>query len=326
MKKIITILAAAACLWSCRHDISDPVNYNIILDPSNTYIAGEPVHFTFGAAQVDNILFYSGEPGHKYENKDRYTVPIEEVKKAILTVRYQAQYGLAGGMDVYVSKSFDGLDGNNAVLDRATATAMSQEAAKNEGKAIPGWEKLDYKEGKSGEWTSQEYDLSDYLDRFCIAFHWNTPAFTSVQRTYRMSGEITLELEGFDPSSMDLASLGLKTVMVNSEVDAYMKNNGNGSIILNKPDVATIICQGVAANALPYALDGWIISTPRALNKVSNDKGLIVKTMDNDIEGFDYIYTKPGCYKATFVGINANYQSTSKELRELSIIILEKTE
>ncbi|MCI7515419.1 MAG: DUF5017 domain-containing protein, partial [Bacteroidales bacterium] len=266
MKKITILGAVAALAAACTQNVVYEIDYTVSLDKENTYMAGEPVRFNFDGL-VDNIVFYSGEIGHQYKFKDRYEVPMESVKAADMNIEYQARYGEAGALEVWVSNSFEGLNGSDGAADRAAIKAMVDGGMK-------GWTKLDYQEGASTKWTSQNYDLKDYMNGFSIAFHWNPPTNTKTQRTYWINGEITLDLEGMNPSVIDFTSLDLVSVMMNEEIeDPYYKNNGNGTINLNKPTTADIVMQGVGANALPYAIDGWLISKPIPLNKVSNDQG-----------------------------------------------------
>lgn len=316
MKKIVMIGAVAALAAACTQNVVYEIDYTVSLDKDNTYMAGEPVRFNFDGL-VDNIVFYSGEIGHQYKFKDRYEVPMESVKEADMNIEYQARYGEAGALEVWVSNSFEGLNGSDGAADRAAIKAMVDGGMK-------GWTKLDYQEGASTKWTSQNYDLKDYMNGFSIAFHWNPPTNTKTQRTYWINGEITLDLEGMNPSVIDFTSLDLVSVMMNGEIeDPYYKNNGNGTINLNKRE-ADIVMQGVGANALPYAIDGWLISKPIPLNKVSNDQGTVIKNLQNYLHTFEYTWTEPGTYTVTFVGTNSNYAGRSEKVHEFTIIVLPK--
>lgn len=316
MKKIVMIGAVAALAAACTQNVVYEIDYTVSLDKENTYMAGEPVRFNFDGL-VDNIVFYSGEIGHQYKFKDRYEVPMESVKAADMNIEYQARYGEAGALEVWVSNSFEGLNGSDGAADRAAIKAMVDGGMK-------GWTKLDYQEGASTKWTSQNYDLKDYMNGFSIAFHWNPPTNTKTQRTYWINGEITLDLEGMNPSVIDFTSLDLVSVMMNGEIeDPYYKNNGNGTINLNKRE-ADIVMQGVGANALPYAIDGWLISKPIPLNKVSNDQGTVIKNLQNYLHTFEYTWTEPGTYTVTFVGTNSNYAGRSEQVHEFTIIVLPK--
>lgn len=67
VKKLLAIISACVFVSvSCTHKVSEPVNFNVLLSPDNSYAAGAAVEFVFNPATVDNLVFYSGEPGHVY--------------------------------------------------------------------------------------------------------------------------------------------------------------------------------------------------------------------------------------------------------------------
>ena len=72
MKRINLLFILLAVFCSCEHDIATKVDFNVTLDESNVYKVGEPIRFNF-TGDVDNILFYSGEAGHEYRNRDTGT-------------------------------------------------------------------------------------------------------------------------------------------------------------------------------------------------------------------------------------------------------------
>lgn len=317
MKKILFLLSGVLLMASCHHDVVYEADYNVTLDASNTYYAGEPVRFNF-TGNVDNLLFYSGETGSQYVYRDRYQVPVEDVVSATLHLDLQARYGEAGALEIWVSKDFAGINGvDDPDADRAAVKAMVDAG-------MPGWVKLDYQEGASTKWTAQDFNMTDYLDNLCIAFHWCPKAFDKTQRTYWINGEISLEMAGTVPSVISLPDLGMKSLMMNDQLDAYHKNKGNGSIRFDNASAGQICLQGVGANVLNYALDGWIFTTPRPLNKVANDKGTVIKNLQNYLHDYEYVWEEPGTYKVTFVGRNENYAASSEEIHEFTIVILDK--
>ena len=124
---------------------------------------------------------------------------------------------------------------------------------------------------------------------------------------------------------MDISEFGFKTVMMNEEIeDPYKKNAGNGSIVLNNPNTAALIFQGVGANALPYALDGWAISTPAPLNRVANDKAVVIKNLQNYMTTYEYVWNEPGTYEVVFVGTNSDYLSATSEVKTVTVNIIDK--
>ena len=310
--------AALVALAGCQHEIVTPVDSRITLDPSNTYYAGDPVRFLIGG-QPDNILSFSGETGSQYRFKDRYTVPVEQVHAATLHLDFQARYGTAGALEVWVSKDFDGLKGDDGAADRATVKALVDGGMK-------GWTRLEYEEGASTKWTAQDYALNEYLDNFTLAFHWCPAASNATQRTYWINGSITLDMEGAEPSTMNMMDLDAIVVMMNEELDPYHKNAGNGSIRFDNPSAASICCQGVGANVLTYALDGWVFTRPSPLNRVASDKGAVIKNLQNYLGSYEYVYETPGNYTASFLCTNANYLDTSTEVQEFKFSIIEKPE
>lgn len=302
-------------LSACEQQVVYDVDYNVTLDPSNTYLAGEPVKFNF-TGNVDNLLFYSGETGSQYIYRDRYVVPMENVIAATLDMSVLAQYGNANGMSIYLTDTFEGLSGNDGEADRATMKSLLDGG-------MQGWTKLEYVDSKSGVTTSFNEDISGYMDNFCVAFHWNPIRDgKSAQRTYKINGSVSIEMDGVEPATMDFSEMGFKILTMNEETDPYAKNKGNGYINDNKSGYV-LTCQGCAATVLDYAIDAWAISTPTALNKVSNDKGTVIKDLQNYMDSYEYTWNEPGTYTVTFVGVNANYKATSTEIHEFTVTILE---
>lgn len=324
MKRRLTILAILLASVACSHDIVRMTDFNVTLSPENTFLAGEPVLFEF-SGEVDNLLFYSGEERHEYRYKDRYSVLMDQVSDVSLSLECQARYGYAGAMDIYVSDSFKGISGTDGKADRELFKSMFEQG-------MPGWQKLEYSEGGSAEWTSHSYDSLAYAkENFTLAFHWNPEKHKDgdkylVQRTYWINGSLNLGIAGYGNSSLDLSELEFKTLVMNDEVeDAYHKNDGNGSIVLNDPETAALIFQGVAAtDSLDYAIDAWAVSTPRPLNQVANDSGSVIKNQQNYLTSYSYTWEEPGTYTVTFVGTNSNYLDVSSEVVEMKITILEK--
>lgn len=315
MKKILILLSGVLLMASCQHDVVYEVDYNVTLDPANTYYAGDPVKFNF-EGNVDNLLFYSGETGSQYQYKDRREVALEEIESATLKVDYFAQYGNGGALKVWVTDEFEGLTGESAQAD----TALFKPIVRG---GMEGWTQLTYNEGASGKWTYQEYDITDYISNFAIGLNWCPATHTATQRTYWVNVNLDIQLKGVAPISMRLGDLGPKILMLNEELDPYHNNKGNGSMRF-EPAKADVIMQGVGANVLKYALNGWVLTTPQPLTRVANDKGTVIKNLQNYLYEYEYVWDEPGTYHVVFVGRNENYLSASEEKHEFTITILEK--
>lgn len=326
MKKILFCLSlAAAGLLSvaCEEDILRDVDETYVtLSETNTYRVGDEVRFRLHG-NPDYVYFYSGEVGSQYEYRDRTTIAMEDLETCKLVVEYTAAYGLAGALDVYASKTFEGLKGDDGQVDLATMQAI--EASMDPvTKEIPGWDKLEYNEGASTAITVQEYDITEYADSFCLAFHWNTPACDQTQRTYRLNLSVKTKFRGYDEVTTSGKSLGFVSVSMNTAYipDPYWHDQGNGTVRFLAAGY-DILMQGVGANVLPYCLNSWVVSKPRPLNSISPDSGYSVKAFSDDNTEYGYTYTKPGTYKASFVITNGNYQGQERKVQDVTINIVE---
>ena len=323
-------MLAAFALGACQHDVIYEVDYNVTLDKGNTYYAGEPVKFNV-SGEVDNILFYSGETGHTYKFKDRFHVDSDQIKSADLKLEVLANYGTDyGSLEVWVTDQFEGLTGTDGGKDKAAIEKMVKEG-------MPGWTKLEYRDEKANnnKWVEFEFPLNDYMDNMTLAFHWCPPTHERTQRTYWIKGAVNIEMEGVQPISQTLRELGCVKIMMNEE-EAPLHNPenkaGNGTMRLPQPDKdgnwpeQHIIMQGVGANGRDYALDGWILTTPQPLNKVANDKGVVIKNLQNYLHTYEYTWNEPGTYEVVFVGRNENYASASEQVIKYKITIMERVD
>lgn len=312
MKRHLLFIVALCALCSCQQMIVFDVDYNVSLDKSNTYKVGEPVRFIF-SGDVDNLVFFSGEPGHQYEYCNRYEVSLAEITAANLIIDYQPRWGRDGALDVYVSNTFTGLNGNDGEADRNTIKAMLEGG-------MNGWTKLDYTDGEPQSWETHTYDISSFIDNFSLAFHWH-PAYTGTfaQRTYWLNGAVDLAFPGAE-SSLTFKDLDFVSVLMNEQMDPYL-HTGNGSISLGGFS-SEITFQGVGATDLDYPLEGWCISKPQPLNKVANDKGIVIKTLENYMTSYEYVFTEPGAYTVTFIGVNDNVGGRSESIKQMNIVIL----
>lgn len=324
---IIALLAAACLSVACEEDILRDVDEcYITLDAENTYTVGKEVKFNI-KGNPDYIYFFPGDTGHIYEYRDRTTIAMEDLETCKLVVEYQARYGNPGALDVYASKTFEGLKGDDAEADLATMQAI--EASIDENGEIPGWDKLPYNEGASTKWTTQEYDLAEYADSFCLAFHWHPAAFDATQRTYWINFSVKTKFTGYDEVTTKGPALGMTSVSMNvgddpKITDAYYKNDGNGSVRFNSD--YHINMQGVGGGVLPYALNSWVLTKPQPLNHISPDEGFSVKAVADDIYQYGYVYEKPGTYEATFVITNGNYQGTERKIQKMTVNVIDPIE
>ena len=330
MKKIFYLITGALLMASCQHDVINVVDYNITLGSENTYFAGDPVKFNIDG-DVDNLLFYSGETGSQYIYKDRYSVSAEAIKSAKLTLDIMGAYGEYGCLEVWVSNTFTGLTGTDGYADRATIKAMVDNN-------MEGWTKFPYEdlEVNKEQYATFEFPLDQFMENMSVAFHWCPRNPAKTQRRYYIKGYIDIDIEGTEPVSQTLRDLSFVKIMMNEEVEPLHNpkddSTADGTMRIPQPkdgvynDEQHIIMKSIGGGKLDYAIDGWIISKPRPLNNVANDKGTVIKNLQNYMHSYEYVWTKPGTYKVVFVGRNENYASSTEDIQEFTITILEKPE
>lgn len=339
MKKILYTISAVLLTAACTQPIVDKIDYSITLSPENSYTVGEPVVFNIDG-NVENLVFYSGETGRQYQYAHRYEVSQEDISSAFFTLRNNPRDKTQEGLEIYVSKTFEGLKGDDGEADRATLKAMYADGMKE-------WKKFEFVKGDFSTWREQKFDISDMLDgKLTFALHWypkladgTTPNDgSSTQSSYWLDGDISVDIKGIGVSTSTLANMAkdlknskvvattastfFKVVNMNEEREPYMINqSGNGFVNFTK-SAGPITLQGVGANILDYGIDSWIVSSPMIFNKVDNDKGEAIKAMDVRMDTYSYTWNEPGTYKVTFVGCNANFAGSSRAVKEFDITIV----
>ena len=344
---ISAFVAMTALLVSCQQqNISLPVDFDVRLDGDNVYRPGEIVRFRFDG-DADYITFYSGEVGHEFDKKDRTSIPVEDIKKLSLDMKFQPLWGIGAsnpkseyGFRVYLSKEFKGFSSEDGYEQRKEILKMKEdgqfpltgEELDKPWKQV--WNDLDC-ESILNEWKyGYSTDLADYADNFCIAFHWKpwTINWQRNQRTYHVQGDITMEYGEAERRLTSFTEIPFTVVTMNEEDPPHLgvnpKMRGDttsiGTVNFGKPNW-DINFEGAANNypGLNWELDVWCISEPMPLNSVSKDKGVQIKSLLSPILTYDHVYDKPGTYKAVFYGVNDNYQGRKNAVKEITVIVVD---
>ena len=168
----LLVMASAGCEQT---DIYYEVDSNVTLNAENTYYAGDPVVFNI-TGNPDNLVFYSGEPGHEYKYKDYYDVPVEDVLSMTLDLEIQHRAGNHGvdtkngpGLEIWYTDKFEGLNGSDAPADRAMVKGWTEEQM-----LADGWKKFPYEDpGRQQDvFVKCSADVLSCVTNFCLAFHW----------------------------------------------------------------------------------------------------------------------------------------------------------
>lgn len=344
-RRLSTYIAAAAIaglsLVACEQaDIYTPVDYNVTLNASNTYYAGDPVVFDI-TGNPDNLIFYSGEAGHEYRYRDYYEVPVEDVQSMTLDLSIQHRSGNHGvstsngpGLEIWYTDSFDGVSGSDAEGDRAMVMGWTEEQMLEDG-----WKKFPYDDpGRAQDlFVECSADVLSCVSNFCLAFHWmpDLEGDDTAIDTYWVNGSLTVVIDGLDgPETMtyDLGNLMGTTVMYDERVSTYHVSQGNGSIRLDTSQDLTFAGGYYLDNpgteevgdGIDHRCEGWIFSTPRPFNSRNADSAVTVKNLQNSADSYSYTYGEAGTYHATFVGTNSNYIGSSEEVKHILVTVLDR--
>jgi len=287
-----TILLMA--VTSCTKKDVGPVSFNVTTD-SAIYHVGDTVKFIL-SGNPDYIVFYSGENGHQYINRNRTSVL---GGTPILNFQSYEQYGNhTNTLHLLVSNNFDG-NYDSADVSAATWKDITNRATLSTGK---------------NNTPSDSIYLSDFASL-------DTPIFVafkfadqhdgiSAQRTWTITN---LSLINYLPDSTN-------TTLLDIPNSAWIGVN-----MLNTTanwGVSTTSLKITGGSATAPSNESWVISQPINLSQVSPDNGVPIKNVsDNPVINYPYVFTKPGVYTVTFDARNVNVYSNTESIKTLTVTV-----
>ena len=337
-KRFSLLLSSIALigLYSCnKYDGIDTADNFNVSTSKLTYKAGDSVLFNFNTGP-DEIIFYSGEPGKKYENKSRFQLP--GVPK--LVFQSSMQQGVLVNNDslrLMVSSNLKGYD--SASIVNATWTDITSRNTK--------WPTA----------LTTSYTISDsiVLDDFNNADSVNI-AFRFIGKKYAVAAQRKWQIQNLTLTNFlaDGSSNPLFSTFANTGwVQASLKNNSTpgfmawnvgtwnvsaANSILNTNGITIKTAYpiqfdpGTAVNVDDN--DDWLITSGVNLKKVRPDIGVTVKNEVNTaFTGMTYLYapglyakylyifSKPGVYNVTFIAKNLNGDKVTEVIRQVQLTI-----
>lgn len=302
LKYVYMAAVLMAGLTACDEvsDIKDPNDFTIHADKTLITAADSVVNFSF-EGETDYLVFFSGEKGHKYINRNRGKI---EVSSAVLNFSTAVNYGL--------------YDKNNPSLKMMISTDFSgiksiEEIEKANWVDISSF--FTWPAAKSGTFTptpSGDMDLSEYIDKpFHIAFHYYE--------------------ENNGNQAFNTWSLPTINVNVESEIDgkiavASIENIGytfvhkSGSVSHN-PGANRLQGGGSSTNTN----EAWLYTRKIDATTITPDKGIALKEFTNARGSYTHTYSystmDAGTYKATFVARNANIHGSKEVVKEIEFTV-----
>jgi Domain of unknown function (DUF5017) len=304
----ISVALALITLASCSKQISlEPLSFDVKAD-SASYVAGSRATFLF-SGKPDNITFYPGVPGRRFEFRDR----TEAAGIAELRFNTTLNSGVQPNtLALMVSTDFPGgltASSNPSLITGATWTDISARAT---------WA------GSSAITASGTVNLSDFAAAgkpVYIAFKY-TAAAGSIQNRWTITN-LSMRNALADGTSYVLDTLPVILMVNNYGVASNMPGWAAGTVAntyrwtLSATNM--VIAGATTAAAATAPAEAWAITGPVNLKKVTPDAGITVQTMANMAGSFSYSYASPGNYQAVFVGSNANVDQQQSVERQLTI-------
>lgn len=295
MQKILIIAAVILCSVACSKKEVDETGFTVSADKEN-YATTDTVRFAF-TGNPWYLTFYSGEPYHQYEYRDRVN---EKGKPQLFFNSAQTTGSQTNTLKVLVSTDFSGVYDSTNVYN-ATWTDITGSLTLAAGSAAT----------ESGNIDLSQFITSDHP--VYVAFKYNGTK-GAPQRTWTIK-LVALDNVLTDNTSYEVLGIGESTA-------------GFKSIPMKVPSVAWTISttqlqiKGFTTTALSVAdTEGWVVSKPLNLTKVLPDTGTPLKNMTTSLNLLNYIYGTAGSYKATFVATNANRYSEKSDVKEVPITV-----
>lgn len=335
--KTINILAAAlflAGLTACEGELQESVALNVVpqvaagisMDKDTLVVrTGVPVTFNM-TGNPDFITFYSGEPGHKYDFRERTQVAPEDILSSSLIFSVGEQYGNAQTgknlIAMFVSDSFDGLSKKDFKAD-------SVKVETHKWTPLVEQDQLPQAPGKAQAYT---VDMMPYLGRqITFSIRYRGTDNSAAQPRVNFSGmKIENKMKDGTTTTLYASDFGLTALnMLHKHFLADQKglsgNRAYGTVTNNVSGVWNIKDAGKGnfyihssqSKAAPkYA---WLVTNPITVNACSPDAGYNIKNTTSALSTYTHTYSKAGLYKATFLAVNGNYKRVEQVIKEVYV-------
>ncbi|WP_294080798.1 DUF5017 domain-containing protein [Proteiniphilum sp. UBA5384] len=265
----------------------EPLSVTTSGDPIN---AGEEQLFAF-AGDISRVEFYSGEPGHVYEYKDRTERELEGDVTMSFMARVMNGYEFPMELDAFVSNNFSGEYTYAAVSaadwtsfsDKITFPLTNADGPAGDGKINNSIKITDLMEQGKTFWVGFRYICPDRPPAPRNSRQWRIGFYTL---NHELSGE-TISLSNYNDADW------------NSQWTFITEGNVESG---RAPSIVT--ADGKALNFLGNqtssyeGFEAWGISNAHDIFTVDPDEGV---TIESPSEKYSHLYAAVGTYEATFV-------------------------
>lgn len=314
MNKIILMVLTAGLFLSCQKSVMTP-ELKVTAEVEKTTVLSEDGENELEAYKVtfkfegdpDNVVFYSGEPGSDYNNRNKYTRIV--TPHLSFTSSYSSG-SLPNTLRVLVSNDFKP---EYEYMSGSPTTVIYT------------------------RWAAEEATWTDITDRFIIPgnrllseaqesgeaiiseFHGDVPLFVAFQfKGDATDGENAPGLWAFSKFNIrNEYEDGTSSPFVTNGISTDWK-----SVDLADP----VQCSRSAGNASMSASTGsdfntMLISPPYYPSHITPDKGLVIKSTEDALYEYAYTYIAPQeeSLSAVFVVTNSLYGESKQIVKEIKI-------
>ena len=338
---IFTIIAFATltAFVACdRTEIKSPGDFSVSV-LKDTFKVGDTIVFNLKGSP-DEVIFYSGEVGMRYEYVNRNSDTSGVAKLVFQSSLQRGSLVNKDSMRLMISPDLAGYD--SASVLKATWIDITSRNSKWPATVSPTYV------------TSDSINLSDFksYDNVNIAFRYiGKNSATNPQQMWRMQGFSLIRYLA-DGTKCTLfaapqiaAGATLSDFKYTGWVQTSLKNNtlaGYNAWNVGSSGISTASSvknsNGVTITAAyPITFDpgtslnnpdndDWLISSKVNLKQVKSDFGITIKNAIGvsltSFKAFPAQYYKtPGKYKVTFVAINQNVNTTQKIVKQVNIVV-----
>ncbi|MDR6569110.1 protein of unknown function [Chitinophaga ginsengisegetis] len=294
MRNSIYLLIIVIIFISCAKEKVTTPSLEVTTS-SLTYKAGDTVTFNF-TGNPDNITFYSGEPGHNYEFRDRTTAEND------LQINFKSlvQFGLVyKNLQLLVSNNYSGAADTTSVR-AATWTDISDRAVFSTGQDNT----------PSGTISLKEFaDPKNTAARIYVAFKYTDYKKTQGQNRWviRTFEANNISADGVVSPLAVLSSGGWKAFDFKNPASVW--------------SVTTAQLLMFGGNKDADDNEDWVITKGFDPFYIKPDAGVALKNISTVLPSYKYVYAKPGTYKVIFDVSAVRYNGEKRTTKELTLTI-----
>lgn len=283
---------------SCRKMVADQVAFDVTTEKKE-YHVGDTVRFVFNG-NPQHIVFYSGEAGNAYVNKDRVNAP---GKPELQFTSFLNNAGETNTIRLLASNDFSGKMDSTGIYsanwtDLTTQVSWATTAA----------DKL-----------SGVIDLSNFKDKpLYLAFK-----YLGYKHTSQKQPKWTIKTFTINNTLPDGAVL---PVAATTDLGWASFDLKNPTTVWALPSTGIIYIDGTTVSGnlpkLNEDNEDWAITKRLDLQKAVPDAGSPIKYLGgNALDFHPYIYNKPGTYEVVFVAFNNTIDEQQTVIKKMSVTI-----